>query len=1082
MKQRSFAAALLLCALLAVLGLPGGAHAQGVTTSAVAGRVLNQEQQPVAAAQVTATNQATGISQSVVTRADGRYLIAGLQPGTYTVSASALGYGTQSQPARLVLSQTADVSFALTEQALVLETLTVSAEQSPVFSPTRTGTGTTVTESTIRDLPTLNRDFTSLAALSPYVTTTGAAPSIAGQNNRYNNIQIDGAVNNDVFGLAASGVPGGQANAKAISLDAIAEFQVQVAPFDVRQAGFSGGLINAVTKSGTNRFSGSGFFGYRDLGLIREELSFNAPGVVPLPQTVTAGSFENKQYGFTFGGPIIRDRLHFFAATEWEDRVIPELFGISSGAASIRVQPDSILRFASLLEGYGVNPGILDTYSLANPAGNVFGRLDFQVNPNHRLTLRHNHSRASDDDAASRGGSTFELESATYDFINRTNSTVLELQSQFGSQTFNEVIFNYQTVRDRRAPAPEYRYGVVNVRTSSVVDGVSLSSTLRAGAEQFSHSNELDQNIFQLTNNLTRSMGAHRLTLGGQVEHYNFRNLFVPASLGVYSFNSLADFEANTPSSYTVTVPYTGVDDPAARFDVLQLSAYLQDQWTVSPSLTLSLGLRADNQRLLDTPVSNPDFVAALGYDNAVVPESRVLLSPRVGFNWQALSGPQTQIRGGVGVFTGRPPFVWLSNAFGNTGRNTLTLVCSGANAPGFSANTPTACVDGTTAAAGGVGLLNTLAEDFSFPQDVKASLAVDRELPFGFTATVEGLYTRAINAIYVVERNLREGRVVTEPGVGTRVVYGDPVASFATAYRARRINDTEFAHTAHAQNTNEPYSYLVSASLRRLFFGGLDLSTSYTYSRAFDIQTQNSSQATSNIGFSPVGYDLMDLPLTRSDFDRPHKVVVSASTSNLFSRFGGTDLAVFYIGQSGRPYSYTIDGDVNGDGYEDAALVSNRNNDLVYIPASTGEIAFQNADQERLFNELVSLEPCLQEQRGQIMERNSCRAPWTNQVDVKLRQGLPIRAANGLKLEVDIFNFGNLLNGEWGLQRGPANSTTDLLFLRGRVGNDPTAPMQFSYDSFTERDEDGVLRATKPYSTFFGSRYQIRVGARVDF
>jgi outer membrane receptor for ferrienterochelin and colicin len=1081
MKRSTQTAALLLWALLLACGWAGTAAAQGVTTATVAGTVTGPGGAPVAGASVTARNTATGASRSAVTDASGRYAIGQLPPGgPYTVSATRVGFTAATRSGiTLALKQVTRVDLAIAEQAVTLEGITATGQQNPALSPSRTGASTVVSSEEIESIPTITRNFTDVAVLSPHVQVAGnnESASIGGANNRFNNIQIDGAVSNDIFGLASSGVPGGQANAKPVPLDAIAQFQVLVAPFDVRQSGFTGGLINAVTKSGTNQLRGSAFALFRNQDFVQDRI------IAGRDTLEEVNEFLNRQFGVSLGGPIVRDRAHFFLAGEFEQRRTPLLYGTSSDPVDIRVLPGRFAQVEAAAEGYGLALGTGGIYAPENTIGNILGRIDYRFSDDHRLVLRHSYSPNNFDDDPFRGGSGFEYSSATYEIKNRTNNSVLQLFSDFGSSLSNELFVNVQRITDRRTPLVSFP--LIDVNTRDTINGVVTSGRITFGAERSSQANELDQDLIEVTDNLVWRRGAHTLTLGGQGIWQDFRNLFVQTSIGYYRFASPEAFAAGTAERYEIAVPVDGqsLDDVTARFGVFQAGGWLQDEWQALDNLTVTLGLRVDVPFTLDEPRDNPVYTEVFGGSTTRVPSGNALFSPRLGFNWQFGGAQVTQVRGGVGLFTGRLPYVWLSNAFGNTGRETLLLTCTGANTPDFTPlDPPTTCRNGATAAEA-PQIISTFDEDFKYPQDLKFSLAIDRELPFGFTGTLEGLYTRAVNQLYVEEMALAGAQAVSagsRQGIGDREIYGLPVVSPDSGFAAVR-EDSRIRNVVNMTNTDRGYSYALSAELQRSFGETFDIRGAYTYSRSYDVQSLTSSVATSNFGFAPAGRSIYDRPTTLSAFDRPHKVLLSGTWRGL-PQYGGTEVSAVYVGQSGRAYTYTYDGDVNGDGYPGPGGLSGRNNDLIYVPATEDEVVFATEDDKRLFFELVEKEECLRESRGQILERNSCRAPWVNRMDVHAAQGLPGRFSN-LKLEVNVFNFLNLLNREWGLQRGPSNNTVTLLDLAGRVG-DQNTPMRFTYDltNFTQNEASGIRRAGQPYTTFFESRYQVQLGLRVEF
>ncbi len=1064
-------------ALLATFAFSAEAWSQGVTTSAVSGRITDASGAPIATVQVSVLNTATGVMTGALSGVDGRYFVPNLQPGgPYAVEAQSIGYETQRREGlRLLLGQNYRVDFQLVQQAVQLEGLIVTSDAT--FSRDRTGQKTTVSEEQLLELPTLSRNFTELASLSPLVSSVGSSQSVGGQNNRFNNIQIDGAVNNDVFGLAASGVPGGQANGKPISQDAIEQFQVLVAPFDVRQAGFTGGLINAVTKSGTNEFHGSIYGYYRNESLLRDSIRVN-------DTDFTIDEFTNSTLGFTLGGPIQRDRIHFFAAGELEQRNQPNSLGFGSGSTGLGLDAGSITQVQTIAESYGLDFGDVSAYSNENPAVNLFGRLDFQLSDDHRLSVKHTYAGADRDDSPSRGGGFFEPQSATYDFTNETNTSVVQLFSQLGGGFSNEFLATLQFVRDQRAPESIHRYATIRVDLPD--DPVNDGATIQFGAERFSHANRLDQDILQLTNNLTGDFGAHRVTFGANLERWAFNNLFVDRSLGQYDFDSPEDFAAGTSSFFAIRVPVSGgaVEDAAAEFAYWKAGLYAQDAWDVSNQLTVTMGLRVDVPMTSDEPRNNTAFASSFGFPTTDVPTGNLLWQPRIGFNYQPDATARTQIRGGAGLFAGRPPFVWISNAFGNTGLESVELRCFGGNTPGFDPNNPpTACLDGSTAQAAAASIA-VVDPDFKFPTELKVNLAVDREFGDGWRGTLEGIYTKSIDQIAVEELNSSgpSGESSAGLGIGNRTIYGTPIVTSDDPWAPGLVNDSTFNEVVRMTNTSKGYGYAIVGELEKQFSDWFNVRGAYTYNRTFDIQSLTSSRAISNYGFNPVGESvrLEDRPVTPSNFDRPHRIVLTANAL-LWPQFGGTNIALIYRGQSGGRYQYVYDGDVNGDGFA-GAFSSSRTNDLVYVPSSSDELAFRSLDDERLFNEMVELDSCLSDARGSILERNSCQGPWSESLDLRLTQGINTPRGE-VELVLDIFNFLNLLNSEWGVQEGPPFNTVQLLRTRGREGDVATGRVLFTYDGFRRTDEGGVQRAALPYSVFStSSRYQINLGLRYRF
>ena len=1034
--------------------------------------------QPLPSAQILIEHAATGAQTGGLSNASGRYFIQHLAPGgPYTVTVQLIGYATGTEDGiRLRLGENRRLDFTLSEEAIQIEGIVVSTATNDIFSTSRTGQETTVSDEDISDLPTLSRNFTELASLSPLVSTSGVGASIGGANNRMNSIQIDGAVNNDVFGLADSGVPGGQANGKPISQDAIAEFQIMAAPFDVRQTGFVGGLINAVTKSGTNEFHGSLFGLYRNESLLRRELAVGS-------QQFNVADFQNSAWGFTLGGPIVRDRVHFFVSAEGETRDAPLAAGTNT---PLGLDPSTVTQIRDIAEDqYGLNFGRTDTYTDENPALNFFGRLDFQLNDRNRLSLKHTYADADLDDSPSRGQTSdfFESESATYDFQNETNTTVAELFSQFGDRWSNEFLATVQFIRDRRAPAPEFQYSTI--RVDNPLDPIDDGATVQFGAERFSHANALDQDILQFTNNLTGNFGDHIVTIGANVERWGFNNLFVDRSLGQYEFDSISDFQAGVSSFYALRVALGGpVESAAAEFTYVKAGGYVQDEIRLSDKLNLTAGVRVDVPFTSDTPREAVNFESTFGFSNTEVPSGNPLIQPRVGFNY-SLDGDRGrgQLRGGAGIFAGRPPFVWISNAFGNTGRESVELRCFAGNTPAFDPlNPPTQCADGSGVASGARGSIATVDPDFNFPQEFKVDLAWDQEWSDGLRTSIEGIFTKPIDAIVVEELNGTTPVGTTSgQGVGTRTTYGIPIDSNDNPFDTQLLNDVDFFEVVRMTNSSEGYTYSLIGEVEKDWDGRFNLRGSYTFSQSKDLMSLGSSRAISNWGFNAAGADIaLDArDVTSSDFETPHRVIATA-TAHFLPEYGGTRVSVIYRGQSGAPYAYVYDGDVNGDGFA-GELSSSRTNDLVYIPSNSSEIAWNTPDDERLFNELIALDECAAGQAGTIMERNSCNRPWTDALDLRFVQG--INAPQGrVELTWDIFNVLNLLNEEWGVQQAGGFPQVQLLRTVGRENDDPNGRILMSYDGFTE-DQGGTRRAVLPFSvTSLISRWRMQLGLRYLF
>ncbi len=981
-----------------------------VTTGSIGGRVTNEAGAGVDAVQVTVRSAFTGATWNATTNAQGNYLVLGLEVGAgYSVSVRRIGFEPMTKSDQNVtIGQTTRVDFQLVSRVVQLEGQVIVSEIDPVITSTRTGVGTTVSDSALQRLPTLGRNFTDFVQLTPQISNSGPGLSGGGTNNRYNNIQIDGATETDLFGLGSTGQPGGQARGRSIGIDAVKQYQVLLSPYDVRYGNFAGALINAVTKSGTNEYTGSVFVNYRDQSLTR-------------PQDYLT-DFDQTQYGFSVGGPIVRDRAHFFVNTELQQQTAPAsgpFVGLAGGNAPDQATVDA---YNAILSSYGLPTSNGGLRTNENPLTNLFVRFDVQGLPlNSTLVLRYNHGEARDDVfSRSATSTTFQLVNNAYKFTSRKGSTVAQLRTTLSNGWYNELFAGLTTIRDRRTP---YAGGVPQITTDMGV------YNLVSGSERFSHGNELDQDIVEITDNLVIPMGPHRFTVGGTFSTYKARNLFAQSIFGVWSFNSDVNFTNGAAQQYIVGVPICPPSDPgcdgAVRFKSALLGLYAQDEWRVSPRLNVTLGVRYDVPSFTDKPPSNPSLLGAgtIDRNTADVPSGNGTISPRFGFNWDVSGNQTSQVRGGVGLFAGRPAYVWLGNAFQNSGMGGVALLtCNSPNAPVFSAGTiatpPDQCTNGTTAALGGE--INLLSKDLKFPQNLRANLSYDREIWNGIVASAELMFTKGINTLFYQNIALPDTILGTDPH--GRAMYG--TAPLAAVYRTEAGGRTTILDVT---NASRDFAWQFTVGVQRRWRDNWEGSLFYTRSFARDVQSLSSSTAFSQYRFGrPAGYFAQETQhRTPSLFEQPHRIVANASYN--FARTG-TDLSLIYIGESGQRFHYlyggSSSGDLNGDGI---------GNDLIYVPTDVtnpDEIIFVtsggNTDvaQQLAFDEFIESNPCLRKQRGRIMERHSCAEPWRGVVNLSVRQSIGALGLSNvvspnvverLTMQFDIFNLANFINRDWG-------------------------------------------------------------------
>ncbi len=986
-----FAKTLLCVAVLAMALVIGAlpANAQGTTTGSVTGVVEAQDGSLLPGAIITAIHEPTGTRYTSVTREDGRFRILNVRVGgPYTIEAQLEGFmSREDRDLYVKLGDSLDLTFELSLDT-VSETVTVVGTSNSLINPTKTGSTSNVSTEAIETLPTIGRGFEDYARTNPFFSISSDnddpnAISVAGRSSRYNNIQIDGSVNNDLFGLADQGTPGGQADATPISIDAIQELQLVLAPFDVRQGGFSGGGVNAITRSGTNRYKGSVYYFTRDDSLVGD-------GPDQLGQF---GEFSEDQYGFRLGGPISKDKVFFFINGEITDKQRPTGWSLdgSSGQAFANGQAaDEAATFRqALIDRYGFDPGGLGEQTRETPSDKYFGRIDFNLNESHNLTIRHNFVDAEND--VNRPGSrTFEFESETYLFRSKTNSTVAQLNSVFGPNTFNELRLTNQTVRDRRAGLNGLRFPWIQIeRVFDTATGARLGQ-FEAGTEPFSTRNALDQDIFEITNDFTWLKGNHTITFGTHNEIFSFDNLFIQNFFGAYEFSTLDDFlNGGTARRFRRTLVNPGQPD-SQKFDVTQLGFYVGDQWAARDNLTLTYGLRVDIPLFGDKPTRNPFTEATYGVRTDNIPDGEQLWSPRVGFNWDVKNDGRQQLRGGVGVFAGRPPYVWIANNYARTGveqtfiqQRNVPFNPDPDNQPSFGG-------------AGGGGEFNFIDPNFKFPTVLRINLAYDTQLPWwGLVGSIEGIFSSSIDEIDYKDLNLVQTGTLAADG---RPTFTRLDSSVSGAYL--------ITNTGKGEQTN--LAIKVERPYRDGWFGFV----SYAYGNSDVVNDGTSSRAVSNFQFTEA-LDPNNVQVSPSDFEVEHRF--NAAVSYRFNRQSkySTTVSAFYNHQSGRPYS-TIFGfqrfpSVNNDRYF--------GNDLIFVPANEGDVVISPGGTWAQLDAYIRNDDCLNSHRGSVVPRNCSKAPWSHSLDLRIAQDIPLGNST-LQITADIENLMNLLNKNSGQLR----------------------------------------------------------------
>jgi hypothetical protein len=1005
----------------ASLGLAPAAASQGLATVGVRGIVRAEDGADVDGAHVRVMNSATGLV-SMAQVHHGRFFVQGLEPGgPYVVEIRQIGFVPhRSRPLPLRLGEPLEFQFVLRRVASALDTVLISDAR--VLGSG--GTATLIPGSLVDRLPTVNRNFFDFVVLAPQVSSKVGSQrsgiSAAGANLRFNNFIINGAGERVVNGNVSPGTNAG----KSIPLDAVKEYQVLVAPYDVRYGDFAGALINTVTQSGTNELHGSVYAYWRNDRLARGgELAPSSP-------------YEQLQYGFSLGGPLLRDRVHFFIAPEIEHFTSPAPGPYAGQPATtrpaMRLREADLARLDEILRGRGLDPGSAGAVAVRAPLRNIFARVDAAIPAWRSRVIGFVSSAHTEAEDFSRSQpDTFDLSSQKWAAATGLRLTSLQLHTDLPGTAggHNELIVS--NVADRQGWLAAVRQPLVRVMMPDTAGNVMTVNTGTADEAQGRFGRGQSWTI---RDNLSIPWGArHLFVLGLEAEQFLIERGGVRGGYGTWTFASLAGLESGVAQSYVLRRDF---DPDRAPLRGDQYAAYLGDSWRVSERLSITVGLRADRMNVWNNAPYNAVVETLFSRRTDQMPRPRVHLSPRLGFNWDLTGTGRDQLRGGVGIFTGRPPRGWYGPAVTNYGLGIGVLQCGnrpsdGGLPPPFAADyrdAPLACATGPLLQAKPAGDVDLLARDLRMAQALRGSLAWDRRLPWDVVFTTEAVVTRYLSDFMFVNLNLSGPRGIDRFG---RVLYGT-IDENAVPRPATRSG---FAQVIDLRNTSRNHSYQLSTRLERRFGRGLGANASYTYSRTRDLQSPSRINMT---GLNMWGdaravsgrHDDPTLGISLNDL--PHRVIVAVAYTAPWRRWA-TEASMQYIGESGSPFTYLARGiDRRGDLNADGSNI----NDPIYVPRDvrdTSEIIFSGdlpgadnappartqrvASQQAALETLIERTPCLRQQRGRILARNSCREPWSHTTIASVRQAIPI-AGPGLEAELDVFNVLNLLNGRWGRYR----------------------------------------------------------------
>lgn len=1063
-----------------------------VTTSSMSGKVTDGHE-PIIGATVVATHEPSGTRYGTVTNVSGQFNLQGMRTGgPYKVEITYIGYQPMLyKNIMLALGENYVLNVSLKESSELLDEVVVTAQK----TIEKSGAITNVSERQLTTLPTINRSLTDFTKLSPYA---GGSSSFAGRDGRYNNITIDGASFNNSFGLSSNNLPGG--DSQPISLDAIDEISVNVSPYDVKYSNFTGASINAVTKSGTNSYRGTAYTYFKPKGFIGSSIDG-----IDVPNRK---SYNSQLYGATIGGPIIKNKLFFFLNAEMEKKETPGILWVpskdenSTGDNANFISRTWIedLRTVSnfLQDTYNYDPGNYEKFdNFKSDNWKLMARVDWNINTNHKLTLRFNTVKSEDDrDVSAKstiitstnsnryGVDSFAFGNSNYRMKNVVTSLTGELNSRFSDKVQNKLLVTYTHIRDTRQ-----QMGDDLPMVDIYKDGKQY---MTFGTEVFTPHNDVINNVFSIVNNVNVSLGNHSLTAGLSFERQYFMNSYLRGPYGYYRYDSMDDFMAGKkPALYGVTYGYNGEDAPGSELTFGMGGLYLQDDWSITPNFRLSYGLRLDmpmylNSLKSNSAISDLTFVDDTRVDVSKWPKTQVLFSPRVGFNWDIMGDRSMVLSGGTGIFTGLLPFVWFTNQPSNSGLVQNMVEYKKESLPnGFAFNpnyketlSQYPSLFPSTPATEAPGVIAYVDPKFKMPQVWRTNLNLDWQLPYDFMLSVGAMYTRDIYNVAQMNMNEAEptGVYADQPG---RIYWG------ANKYQYNSYSSGKNVVVKLTNGADKGYQYSFNAMLTKKLAFGFTGTVGYTYTMAKDL-TANPGSAPNSAWQNNVAVNSLNDPgVSYSLFSTPHRVIASASYEINYAKHMRTLFSLFYSGYHTGRYSYTYYNDMNGDG---------NYSDLLYIPASADEMTFKDmtdksgkvtysaADQATDFWTFVESDSYLKDRKGNYVERNGSLSPWINRFDFKVAQEFYAKLGSkkyGVQVSLDMLNVGNLFKSTWGAYKSCGLKSYDNVQLMKTVSKtgDPLV-----YQMNASSHEDFQKKSAWNYSASVSSTWSMQLGVKVSF
>lgn len=1096
--------------VLIFLFIPLVIFGQATTTSGINGKIVDPNGKPLPGATVLAIHVPSGSQYGALTNSDGLFSVQGMRPGgPYTIEVSFIGYTKKSlTDISLLLGETFVLNAALEEINTQLTEVVIVAFKAPVFNSEKNGSSINISTRQLATMPTISRSINDLTRLTPQANGN----QIGGGNYRQNFITVDGAQFNNAFGIGTN-LPGG---GSPISLDALDQISVNITPYDVRQSGFIGASVNAVTRSGSNEFSGSVYTFMQN-----EKYKGNHVGKAKFLRTPSDYLME----GVRLGGPIIKNKLFFFLNFEKEKTTVPGPPRVAATPEAPADYNNNIARptaadmdmmSAYLKDTYGYETGPYQGYSFQSPAQKFLVRLDWNINKNHKFNIRYSSMIRKDPVSPSTSVSPFSniytnnrqsmdamwYKNSGYFQESNFKSLSAELNSSLGGGKFMNTLRATYSFQDEPRSTDGKLFPFVDILKAGI-------PYVSFGTELFSYGNLRQVATVTINNDFTWSMGMHNFTAGVQYETDKTKNGFMRFGASFYVFNSWDDFvNGANPKNFGITFSNTpGYAQAFPTFNYSQTSAYLQDEINVNSKLKIVAGLRFDLPTYPD-PLPEHPIISSLTfgdnrYSTATLPQTKLMLSPRIGFNYDLKGDRKYVIRGGTGIFTGRVPFVWIVSQAGDAGMLQTTQTYSagvGTGVPGPFNSSVSAYYPADQPAAGTIvpGTFTIISKNFKMPQSWKSSFAFDAKLPWGLKGTIEGIYNKDINTAFFVNEgltaptNMNIDELNTESYPDGRLIY--PNASIDKYYNLQTNGIITTAPTGSGvspivlENRKGGYYWSATAKLEKVFGKGFAGMIAYTHSEAKNLVDGSGDQAASAWNGNPNVNGANSPELSYASYVTPNKIISSLSYRIEYLESMGTSISMFYEGGSTGRFSYVYSGNIVRDGAG--------NNNLIYIPKDPSEINFVNQtvntfvwtaqEQSDAFFAYIDQDKYLSSRRGKYAERNGAVMPWRNQFDVKIMQDFFINVGgkrNTLQISLDILNFANLLSKHWGLQQS---------YRQGNI----LAPSTSGTGSVSSIVPGGAIKPTyrlNPYNntmltnTFtnnisYSSTYSMQLGIRYIF